>query len=118
MFDGVIEIMYFVEDRRAATAWYARLFELPITETGDPEHYFIRVGAQDVWFHRADEKMAAGRAGQVAYWRVQDFDMAVARAGTLGATVYRGPLDREDGEWMCQMTDPFGNLLGLVGPRR
>jgi hypothetical protein len=34
----------------------------------------------------------------------------------MGALLYRGPLDRRDGEFMCQMKDPFGNLFGLVGP--
>ena len=117
MFEGIIEVMYFVPDRQEAARWYARLLDLPITYLEDPEHFFIRVGNQDIWFHLADNKMPAGTARQVAYWHVTDFDAALSRAESLGATLYRGPLDRGDGEFMCQMKDPFGNLFGMVGPK-
>jgi len=33
----------------------------------------------------------------------------------LGASLYRGPMPIEDGLGMCQLADPFGNLLGLRG---
>ena len=32
-----------------------------------------------------------------------------------GAKLYRGPLVIGNGEAICQMSDPFGNLLGLIG---
>ncbi|MDY0831642.1 MULTISPECIES: VOC family protein [unclassified Pseudomonas] len=32
---------------------------------------------------------------------------------TLGATLYRGPMKIEGGEWMCQVRDPWGNCIGL-----
>jgi len=62
--------------------------------------------------------MPAGAAGQVAYWQVEYFDDALERAKHQGAELYRGPLKREeDGQYMCQVKDPFGNLIGLVGPK-
>jgi predicted enzyme related to lactoylglutathione lyase len=91
--------------------------DLPITYLKDPEYFFIRVGHQDIWFHVADDKMASGTAGKVVYWHVTDFDAARVRAESLGATLYRGPLGCGDGEFMCQMKDPFGNLFGMVGPK-
>ncbi|HEU4324108.1 MAG TPA: VOC family protein [Roseiflexaceae bacterium] len=119
MFQGIIELMYFVEDREAAARWYADLFGAPVaTLDTAPGALFIRVGGQEVWFHQADRKVPAGAAGQVAYWRVDDFDAALARAENGGGALYRGPLDRLDGFWMCQVRDPFGNLIGLVGPRQ
>jgi predicted enzyme related to lactoylglutathione lyase len=58
------------------------------------------------------------QAGQVAYWQVDAFDAALARVETLGTELCRGPLHRpEDGLFMGQVRDPFGNLIGLVGPR-
>ena len=77
---------------------------------------FIRVGAQEIWFHLADAKGPSGAAGQVAYWEVDGVGAALARAERLGATRYRGPLQRVDGWVMCQVKDPFGNVIGLVGP--
>ena len=118
MFNDFIEVMYFVPDRRAATEWYARLFDVGIFQEGDvPEHYYLQVGPVQVWFSAADEKVGAGTAGHIAYWRVDDFDAARLRAESLGGVVYRGPLYRsEDGLTMCQIRDPFGNLIGFVGP--
>jgi predicted enzyme related to lactoylglutathione lyase len=75
------------------------------------------VGLQEIWFHQADNKMPAGAAGQVAYWQVDNFDTALEKAKHLGAELYRGPLTRTDGQYMCQVRDPFGNLLGLIGPK-
>jgi predicted enzyme related to lactoylglutathione lyase len=117
MFNEIAELLYFVPDRRAAAAWYAELFGVAITRPAALDAYVIRIGAQEIWFHDADGKTPSGVAGQVAYWRVDDFAAALARAQRLGATLYRGPLDRLDGSLMCQVKDPFGNVLGLIGPK-
>jgi uncharacterized protein len=116
MFKGVLEIMYFVADRHAAAAWYSELFGIEITRMENPEHFFIRIGHQDLWFHQADAKVPSGAAGHVAYWQVEDFDAVLAQATKLGAILYRGPLDRQDGTYMCQVQDPDGNLIGFIGP--
>jgi predicted enzyme related to lactoylglutathione lyase len=114
----IIELMYFVEEPPLAVAWYSRFFQVPAGIADDPEWLFLPVGAVAIWFHRADSKVAQGAAGQVAYWEVPDFDLMLDRAISQGAILYRGPLDRGDGKFMCQVKDPFGNLIGLVGPRR
>ncbi|MBD2189968.1 glyoxalase [Pseudanabaena sp. FACHB-723] len=117
MFKYIAEVMYFVSDRRVAAAWYSKLFDTEITCLEDPEHFFIRIGNQDVWFHDADIKVPSGAAGHVAYWQVTDFDAVLELAIKLGAQLYRGPLDREDGTYMCQVKDLDGNLIGFIGPR-
>jgi uncharacterized protein len=117
VFKHVSEVMYFVSDRRAAAEWYSSLFDVKITRLANPEHFFIRVGNQDVWFHQSDSKVPSGAAGQVAYWQVSDFDAVLERATQLGAKLYRGPLNRQDGTYMCQVKDPDGNLIGLIGSR-
>ena len=66
----------------------------------------------------ADEKVPAGAAGTVVYWSTDNFDARRAELEAIGAILYRGPLDIEDGLVMCQFKDPFGNLLGIRGPRR
>lgn len=118
MFKHVSEVMYFVFDRRVAAEWYSNLFDIKITWLENPEHFFIRVGNQDVWFHQSDSKVPSGAAGHVAYWEVTDFDAVLERATQLGAKLYRGPLDRQDGSYMCQVKDLDGNLIGLIGPRQ
>jgi predicted enzyme related to lactoylglutathione lyase len=91
MFQHVAEIIYFVGDRHAAAEWYSKLFGVEVTYLDNPDHFFIRVGPQDIWFHQADSKGPSGVAGHVAYWNVTDFDQALNRAIQLGAELYRGP---------------------------
>jgi uncharacterized protein len=117
MFNHVSEVMYFVSDRHAAATWYSDLFGIKVTCLENPEHFFIRVGSQEVWFHQADSKVPSGAAGHVAYWQVADFHTVLERAIGLGAKLYRGPLDRQDGSYMCQVKDLDGNLIGLIGPK-
>lgn len=117
MFRQVAELMYFVPNRLEAANWYAQLFEVELTRLADPDHFYLQIGGQEVWFHQADCKVYAGTAGCVPYWQVEDFDRALERAIDLGALLYRGPLDRQDGTYMCQVKDPFGNLMGMVGPK-
>lgn len=61
--------------------------------------------------------MGSGPFGSVVYWAVDDFNAALAHVEKLGATLYRGPLAIQDGLAMCQVRDPWGNCIGLRGPR-
>ncbi len=115
MSSGVVEVLYFVPDRRKAAIWYSQVLEAEISHLDDPEHFYIRIGEQEIWLHQADEKGPSGVAGQVAYWGTDDIDVSVAKAEELGGSLYRGPLKRLDGRFMCQVKDPFGNVIGLIG---
>jgi predicted enzyme related to lactoylglutathione lyase len=108
--------MIFVPRRREAADWYADFFGVEIQEHEHPDHFFLQVGPHQVWFHLQDEKSTAGAGGQVAYWRVKGFSQALAHALQMGARLYRGPLKRLDGMSMCQVLDPYGNPIGLLGP--
>lgn len=76
----------------------------------------MRIGDFLIEVVRADDKIPGGKAGTVLYWAVADLIEAVAHFESLGSEVYRGPMPIEDGQGMCQVTDPFGNLIGLRGP--
>ena len=75
----------------------------------------IRIGSAALCFHPADAKVTARRAGQVAYWRVSSVSVARRRFEGDGATLYRGPLTIGNGEVICQLADPFGNVFGVIG---
>ena len=107
-------VVMFVPSVRAAAEWYSSALGLPIACLDDNFGY-IKVGSSQLCFHVADEKADAGRGGQVAYWRVSSLAETRARLERAGATLYRGPLVIGNGEAICQMSDPFGNLLGLIG---
>ncbi|MDF5719926.1 MAG: hypothetical protein PUP91_05450 [Rhizonema sp. PD37] len=59
--------------------------------------------------------MSPGNAGQVAYWRVDNFEQALQHVQKHGARLYRGPVTIEGKQEICQMWDPFGNLFGMQG---
>jgi predicted enzyme related to lactoylglutathione lyase len=107
-------VFMFVPDVRRAAEWYSTVLELPASFPGE-DFASIAVGSARLCFHLADAKVPAGRAGQVAYWRVASLNEAMDRFRSAGAVIYRGPLAIESGQGICQFADPFGNLFGLVG---
>lgn len=107
--------MIHVPDPDQGLAWYADLLGVAPVEVV-PGYRVLPLGGLEVCFHSADAKVASGLAGTVLYWEVPDFPAARARVESLGAQLHRGPLAIEGGRIMAQFRDPFGNLLGLVGP--
>ena len=104
----------FVPSVRAAAEWYSSVLQLPANFV-DENFATIEVGSAQLCFHLADAKVPAGRAGQVAYWRVSSLAEASDKFKNAGASLYRGPLAIESGKGICQFADPFGNLFGLIG---
>jgi hypothetical protein len=78
---------------------------------------YLDVGGVMLEIVSADEKVGSGPAGSVVYWRVADFQVALARLLALGATLYRGPLDIDAGERMAQVQALGGIVLVCVVPQ-
>lgn len=99
-----------------STAWYQEFFSCAPFEDDERFASFKIAGlALDIVL--ADEKSPISKGGSVGYWLVDDVDLAVDRAISLGAKVYRGPLRVEEIErTIVQLEDPFGNVIGLEGP--
>jgi predicted enzyme related to lactoylglutathione lyase/ribosomal protein S18 acetylase RimI-like enzyme len=115
-----VSVVYFVADVAAARNWYRQLLGAqPVQD----DAAFVRFALEgtDLCFHPADEKTglasgvpAAPAARQVAYWKVDNLAKTLARCQELGGKLYRGPIPTPDGARVCQMADPFGNVLGLM----
>lgn len=113
----IVSVLLHVADWRVATDWYAQVFPSAIRvlpETDDYGH--LDVGGVTLEIVNADDKVSCGAAGSVVYWAVADLNSEIARLNALGARLYRGPLDLEDGSRMCQMRDHWGNCIGLRQP--
>jgi len=113
----IAAVMVPVPNVPAAMDWYQRAFPRARREriaSMDFERLVIDgIGLELV---PADAKLPAGAMGSVVYWNVPAFDAALAHLQSLGATLRRGPMDIEDGRAMAQVSDPWGNVIGLRGP--
>ena len=110
--------MVHVSDVPAALTWYARAFpHATRRKIAMPTFEFEYLDVDGVLLEvvPADEKVSSGASGSVVYWQVPDFGQALAHVQSIGATIYRGPNEPEDGKRMCQVQDPWGNCMGLRG---
>ncbi len=114
MLRALDHVLMFVPSVRSAAEWYSSVLKLPASFV-DENFAMIPIGIAQLCFHAADAKVPAGRAGQVAYWRVDSLVEASAAFSKAGAALYRGPLQIDSAQGICQFADPFGNLFGLIG---
>jgi predicted enzyme related to lactoylglutathione lyase len=108
----VVNVFYFVSDLNAGIAWYGELLGPPV-EVREQLAMFP-VGDARLTVHVTDEfNTSAGLQGPVAYWDVDDVDQIVTDLVARGGTAHRGPKTIFTGERLCQLLDPFGNLIGF-----
>jgi predicted enzyme related to lactoylglutathione lyase len=113
---AVSNVFYFVADLAGASAWYRQLLGAE-PRTTMPQLVEFDVGGSVLTLHANDEFNAGGAGvGTVAYWTTPDVDRAVAVCVARGGSVHRGPKTVFSGDRLCQVLDPFANLLGLRQP--
>ncbi|MBP9707177.1 MAG: GNAT family N-acetyltransferase [Oligoflexales bacterium] len=109
-------IYLFTPNLKASRDWYARLFEVePYEDLEDYVEFRPNGGVSGLCLHHADTKSPLSSGGSVGYWRVLDFQAAIAHFEKNGAKIYRGPIKIGGGKSICQMMDPIGNVVGLIG---
>jgi predicted enzyme related to lactoylglutathione lyase len=110
-------VLIHVGDVAEGLAWYQRAFPNAVLKRLEAfEFEYLDLGGTNLEIVRVDDKVCSGAAGSVVYWSVSNFEVALAHFESLGANLYRGPMDIENGQRMCQVRDPWGNCIGLRGP--
>ena len=111
---GIKTVLHPVSDLARAKPVYAAL--LGIQPQADAPYY--------VGFDAAGQQIglvpAGGQEGMtspVAYWHVADIEAKLAEVTAAGATVKDPPRDVGGGRLVATVTDPDGNVLGLVQDR-
>jgi predicted enzyme related to lactoylglutathione lyase len=108
----VVNVFYFVTDLEAGIEWYRELLGDPVEIRA--ELAMFQIGPARLTIHLNDEyNTSSGVRGSVAYWDVDDVDQVVAACESRGGTAHRGPKTIFTGERLCQLLDPFGNLIGF-----
>ena len=112
--EGIKTVLHPVSDLAAAKPVYAAL--LGVAPQTDSEYY--------VGFEAADQQIGLvpgggpqGMTSPVAYWHVPDIETKLAEVTAAGATVKEAPHDVGGGRLVASVTDPDGNVLGLLQDR-
>jgi predicted enzyme related to lactoylglutathione lyase len=114
----VTAILVYVGDVDEGNAWYQRAFPQAVREVSEPSGFaYLRIGQTQLEIVPADGKVASGAAGSVVYWWVDDFDQALSHLTSVGGVLYRGPMEIDGALLMAQVRDPWGNCIGIRGPR-
>ena len=112
--EGIKTVLHPVSDLAKAKAVYAALLGVP--PQADASYY--------VGFESAGQHIGLvpgggpqGMTSPVAYWHVSDIEAKLAEVTAAGATVKESPHDVGGGRLVATVTDPDGNVLGLLQDR-
>jgi predicted enzyme related to lactoylglutathione lyase len=125
MLRGFATINYWAHDVEAAKRWYSELLgTAPYFERPGPDgrlaYAEFRIGDYQHELGLADRAWAppgaaAGPGGAIMYWHVDDIAATFQKLLSMGAKEYQPIIPRGDqGFVTAAVTDPFGNVLGIM----
>jgi predicted enzyme related to lactoylglutathione lyase len=108
---GIKTVLHPVSDLARAKPVYAALLGIqPQADT--PSYVGFEVAGQQIGL------VPTGGQGEmtspVAYWHVPDIEAKLAEVTAAGATIKEPPSDVGGGRLVATVTDPDGNVLGLL----
>jgi predicted enzyme related to lactoylglutathione lyase len=108
---GIKTVLHPVSDLTAAKAVYTALLGFP------PQHdapYYVGYEAEGQHIGLVPGGGPQGMTSPVAYWHVADIEAKLAEVTAAGATVKDPVRDVGNGRLVATVTDPDGNVLGLL----
>lgn len=112
MFQGLRTAIYHVEDLPKAKQWYTKV--LGVKPYFDQPFYVgFNVGGFELGLDPDGENVKKGESG-VAYWGVRDARTAYLKLLEMGAREHSAPQEVGDKIIVAKVTDPFGNVLGII----
>jgi predicted enzyme related to lactoylglutathione lyase len=113
MFTGLQTVMVHVEDMEKAKQWYTDV--LGVKPYFDQPDYYIgfQVGGYELGLHPAEPGMTKGGSTYI-YWGTKDVRGELARLVKLGAKVHQDVQDVGGGILVATVTDPWGNIFGII----
>ena len=111
---GIKTVLHPVSDLAKAKAVYTALLGTP------PQHdapYYVGYDTAGQHIGLVPEGRQQGMTSPVAYWHVPDIEAKLAELTAAGATVKDPVRDVGGGRMVATVTDPDGNVLGLLQDR-
>jgi predicted enzyme related to lactoylglutathione lyase len=108
---GIKTVLHPVSDLTAAKAVYTALLGFP------PQHdapYYVGYEAEGQHIGLVPGGGPQGMTSPVAYWQVADIEAKLSEVTAAGATVKDPVRDVGNGRLVATVTDPDGNVLGLM----
>jgi predicted enzyme related to lactoylglutathione lyase len=109
--DGIKIVLHPVSDLTAAKPVYTALLGMPPTSDSD---YYVGYEAAGQQIGLVPGGGPQGMTSPVAYWHVPDIEAKLAEVTAAGATVNEPAHDVGGGRLVASVTDPDGNVLGLL----
>jgi predicted enzyme related to lactoylglutathione lyase len=111
---GIKTVLHPVSDLATAKAVYAALLGVP---PQTDESYYVGFEAAGQHIGLVPGGGPQGMTSPVAYWHVPDIEAKLAEVTAAGATVKEPAHDVGGGRLVATVTDPDGNVLGLLQDR-
>ena len=108
---GIKTVLHPVSDLAAAKAVYSALLGIQPQADGP---YYVGFEAEGQHIGLVPGGGPQGMTSPVAYWQVADIDGKLAELTAAGAAVKDAARDVGGGRLVATVTDPDGNLLGLL----
>jgi predicted enzyme related to lactoylglutathione lyase len=109
--EGIKTVLHPVSDMAAAKPVYSALLGVP---PQTDESYYVGFEAAGQQIGLVPRGGPQGLTSPVAYWHVPDIEAKLAEVTAAGATVKEPAHDVGGGRRVAAVTDPDGNVLGLL----
>lgn len=111
---SIAAVMIHVPAWKDGFTWYLRAFpNAEVEEVKTKEWKYLVVDGISIELVNCDQTVPSGVAGTVVYWGTNDFDKRLEYLISIGASLFRGPMEIEGNIRICQVMDPFGNAFGV-----
>ena len=111
---GIKTVLRPVADLQTAKAVYTALLGVP---PQTDESYYVGFEASGQHIGLVPGRGPQGMTSPVAYWHVSDLEAKLAEVTAAGASVKEPAHDVGGGRLVATVTDPDGNVLGLLQDR-
>ncbi len=111
---GIKTVLHPVSDLGTAKAVYSALLGMPPQHDAD---YYVGFDAEGQHIGLVPGGAGQGMTSPVAYWHVTDIEAKLAEVTAAGAAVNEPPHEVGGGRVVATVTDPDGNVLGLLQDR-
>jgi predicted enzyme related to lactoylglutathione lyase len=112
--EGIKTALHPVSDLATAKAVYAALLGVP-PQTDEPYYVGFEAAGQHIGLVPGGGPQ--GMTSPVAYWHVPDIEAKLVEVTAAGAAVKDPVRDVGRGRLVATVTDPDGNVLGLIQDR-